>query len=116
MTRLRILGLASLILLIVGSGLKAEGRRGGVVRGGIRGAMVGGLIGGSSGAKVGRTVGAVAGGVKRAAYRADQRAIYQETQARAQYQSTTQYQATHRSNFHHSQPRVIVSRRVAIRK
>jgi uncharacterized protein YcfJ len=116
MTKLRISTMAMLMALLVGAGLLAQGRRGGVVRGGVRGAMVGGLLGGSSGAKVGRAVGAVAGGVKRANYRADQRVIYAESQARTKYQSTTVYRAAPRSNFHQAQPRVIVTRRVVRRR
>jgi len=112
MTKLRISTLVILMSLLAGASLLAQGRRGGVVRGGVRGAMVGGLLGGSSGAKVGRAVGAVAGGVKRANYRADQRAMRAEAQARTQYQSTTRYRAAPRSNFHQAQPRVIVTRRV----
>ena len=113
MTKVR-LTCAAILVLSLGTGELHAQRRGGVVRGGIRGAMVGGLLGGSKGAEVGRRVGAVAGGVRRANYRADQRAMYAESRARAQYQSTTQYRAVHRSNFHRSQPRVIVSRNIVV--
>ena len=56
MTKLRLLGLAMLVLVLVSPNLMAQ-RRGGAIRGGVRGAMVGGLIGGSSGAAVGVSAG-----------------------------------------------------------
>ncbi len=115
MTKLRLLGLVGMIVMLTAPDVMAQ-RRGGVVAGGIRGAMVGGLLGGSDGAKVGRAVGAVTGGVKRAAYRADQQAVYQESQARTQYQSTAVYKSRTHSNFHQAAPRVIVSSRRIIRR
>jgi uncharacterized protein YcfJ len=115
MTKLRVLALVGMILMLAVPDAMAQ-RRGGAVRGGIRGAIVGGLLGGSEGAKVGRTIGAVTGGVRRAAYRADQRAVYQESQARAQYQSTVTYSSGRHSNFHQAAPRVIVSSRRVIRR
>lgn len=107
MTKLRLLGLVGLMLLMVQPDLMAQ-RRGGILRGGIRGALVGGLLGGKSGARTGRRIGAITGGVRRAAYRSDQRAAYREAQSRTQYQSTTVYRNSNRSNFGVNAPRVIV--------
>ena len=108
MTKLRLVGLAGLMLLMAQPDLMAQRRPGGVIRGGIRGAMVGGLIGGRSGARAGRRVGAVRGGIRRAQYRADRRAMYAESRARARYQSTTVYRNSNRSNFRINAPRIIV--------
>ncbi len=113
MKQLRILGIASLVLLLAAPLAMAQ-RPGGAVRGGIRGAMVGNLLGGSSGAQVGKAIGAVTGAVRRADYRADQRAVYQETQARGTYQATAQYQSGSHSNFRTVPPRVIVRPRVIV--
>jgi uncharacterized protein YcfJ len=115
MNKLHLLCLAILATVLGSAELTAQ-QKGGVVRGGIKGAMVGGLLGGSSGAQVGRAVGAVAGGVQRANYRANQSAMYAESRARRQYQSTTQYKSVRRSNFRQSQPSVIVSRKVVTRR
>ena len=108
MTKLRLLGLAGLILMLTAPDLMAQRPPGGVVRGGIRGAMIGGLIGGSRGAEIGRRVGAVKGGAQRANYRAYQHSAVREAQARAAYRATAPYRAGVHSNFHVVPPRVIV--------
>jgi hypothetical protein len=68
------------------------------VRGGVRGAVVGGMVGGSQGAATGAKVGAVTG--------ATRAAINRETQARTDYQATTEYQNAQRSNFNEASPEV----------
>jgi hypothetical protein len=80
----------------------ATAQRGGAVRGGVRGAAVGEMIGGESAAKAGAVVGATRGAVQRAA-------MVTETQGRAQYQATAEYQSAPRSNFNEAPPEVIVS-------
>jgi hypothetical protein len=70
-----------------------------MVSGGMRGAVVGGMVGGSEGASTGARVGAVTG--------ATRAAINRETQARTQYEATTDYQNAQRSNFDEVQPDVL---------
>lgn len=77
------------------AGIAVAGR-GGAVRGGVRGAVVGNAVGGESGAKAGAVVGAT------------RAAIDGEGRARAQYQTTTEYQQAPRSNFAEAPPEVIV--------
>jgi uncharacterized protein YcfJ len=98
MTRLGILGVAAVSLAISASGAIAQ-RRGGAVSGGVRGAVVGGMVGGSEGAANGAKVGVVTG--------ATRAAIDRETQARTQYEGTTQYQNAQRSNFNDTPPEVL---------
>jgi hypothetical protein len=75
-------------------------RRGGAVSTGVRGAMVGGLVGGSGGAATGAKIGVVTGAARSSAQRIEQRnAVNAETQARAQYQTTAEYQDASHSNF-----------------
>ena len=97
MTRLGILGAASLALAMLASDAPAQ--RGGAVRGGVRGAVVGGMVGGSEGAATGAKVGVVTG--------ATRAAIGRETQARTAYQATTEYQNAPRSNFNEAPPEVL---------
>jgi len=97
MTRLGILGVAALALAIVTSHALAQ--RGGAARGGMRGAVVGGMAGGSEGAATGAKVGVVTG--------ATRSAINRETQARTQYEATTEYQNAQHSNFNEAPPEVL---------
>jgi hypothetical protein len=73
-------------------------RRGGAVRSGVRGAAVGGMVGGSEGAEKGAKVGVVTG--------ATRTAINRETEARTQYEATTEYQNAQHSNFNEAPPEV----------
>jgi uncharacterized protein YcfJ len=98
MTRLGFLGLTSVALAIFASDASAQ-RRGGAVSGGVRGAVVGGMVGGSDGAATGAKVGVVTG--------ATRSAIDRETQARTQYEGTTEYQNAQRSNFNEAPPEVV---------
>ena len=98
MTRLGILGVTSLALAMLASDALAQ-RRGGAVSGGMRGAVVGGMVGGSEGAATGAKVGVVTG--------ATRAAINRETQARTQYQATTEYQNAQHSNFNEAPPEVL---------
>ena len=97
MTRLGLLGVAALALAMLASDALAQ--RGGAVRGGARGAVVGGMFGGSEGAATGAKVGVVTG--------ATRAAINRETEARTQYQGTTEYQNAQRSNFSEESPEVL---------
>ncbi len=113
MTKLRILGVASLVVMMAASDLMAQRRGGGAVRGGMRGAMVGGFVGGSSGAQTGAKVGAVAGATRGAVQRADARASQRsamdaEAQMRSQYQVSVEYESTQQSNFNEAPPEVMV--------
>ena len=98
MTRLGILGVTSLALAMLASDALAQ-RRGGAVSGGMRGAVVGGMVGGSEGAATGAKVGVVTG--------ATRAAINRETQARTEYQATTEYQNAQHSNFNEAPPEVL---------
>ncbi len=98
MSRLRILGVSSVALLIFASDAMAQ-CRGGAVSGGVRGAVVGGMVGGSEGAATGAKVGVVTG--------ATRAAVDRETQARTQYEATTEYQNAQRSNFNEAQPEIV---------
>jgi uncharacterized protein YcfJ len=98
MTRLGILGVASVALAMLASDAMAQ-RRSGAVSGGVRGAVVGGMVGGSDGAATGAKVGVVTG--------ATRAAMDRETQARTQYESTTEYQNAQRSNFNETPPEVL---------
>ena len=97
MTRLGILGAASLALAMLATDAPAQ--RGGAVGGGMRGAVVGGMIGGSEGAATGARVGVVTG--------ATRAAINRETQARTDYEATTEYQNAQRSNFNEAPAEVL---------
>src|SRR4051812_7238254 len=94
MKTLWILGLSALGLLLLNAD-HALAQRGGAVRGGVRGAAVGGMVGGESAAKVGAVVGATRGAVNR------------ETQLRAQYYTTPEYQNAPRSDFNTAPPQVL---------
>ncbi len=98
MTKVQILGAATLALVMLASDALAQ-RRGGAVSSGVRGAAVGGMVGGSEGAAKGAKVGVVTG--------ATRTAIGQETQARNQYTSTTEYQQAQHSNFNETPPLVL---------
>ena len=98
MTRLGILGVTSLLLATLASAALAQ-RRGGAVSGGMRGAVVGGMVGGSEGAATGAKVGVVTG--------ATRTAVNRETQARTEYQATTQYQNAQYSNFNEAPPEIL---------
>src|SRR6187401_764277 len=98
MTILRVLGVAALALVMLSSDALAQ-RRGGAVSSGVRGAAVGGMVGGSEGAAKGAKVGVVTG--------ATRTAINRETQARTEYQATTEYQNAKRSNFNEAPPEVL---------
>jgi hypothetical protein len=98
MTRLGILGAAALALTLLASDALAQ-RRSGAISGGVRGAVVGGMVGGSEGAATGAKVGVVTG--------ATRAAIDRETQARTQYQGTTEYQNAQRTNFNEAPPEVL---------
>ena len=118
MTKLRILGVAALAVAMAAPDAIAQRRGGGAVRGGMRGAMVGGFMGGSSGAQTGAKVGAVAGATRGAAQRAEYRAAQRnameaETQTRAQYQASMEYQSAQHSNFNETPPEGIVASRSA---
>jgi hypothetical protein len=76
----------------------------------MRGAVVGELVGGESGAETGAKVGAVTGATRAAVGRADYRdAMYAETQARTQYETTAEYQNAPRSNFNEAPPEVMAT-------
>ena len=64
----------------------------------MRGAVVGGMVGGSEGAATGAKIGVVTG--------ATRAAVNRETQARAQYYSTADYQNAQHSNFYEAPPEV----------
>jgi hypothetical protein len=66
--------------------------------------MVGGLVGGEGAAKKGAAIGAVAGATRSVAQRS---AVNSEAQARAQYQSSAQYQDAQHSNFNEAPPEVL---------
>jgi hypothetical protein len=74
-------------------------RRGGAVSGGMRGAVVGGMVGGSEGAATGAKIGVVTG--------ATRAAVNRETQARTEYQATTQYQSAQYANFNEAPPEIL---------
>jgi hypothetical protein len=97
MRLLRILGVTGLGLLVLAQ--SAIPQRGGAVRGGMRGAVVGNMVGGSEGAEKGAKIGVVTG--------ATRAAIDRETVGRGQYQATTEYQNTPRSNFNEAEPDVL---------
>ena len=99
MSALRIIGAAALALTILAPEVMAQRRGGGAVSGGMRGAVVGGMVGGSEGAATGAKVGVVTG--------ATRAAIGRETQARTQYQATTEYQNAQHSNFNEAPPEVL---------
>jgi hypothetical protein len=65
----------------------------------MRGAVVGGMVGGSEGAATGAKVGVVTG--------ATRAAINRETQARTQYEATSEYQDAQHSNFNEAPPEVL---------
>jgi hypothetical protein len=68
------------------------------------------MVGGETGAQTGAKVGAVAGATRSAAQRTGNRnAMYAETQARAQYQTTAAYQSAPHSNFNQAQPDVMAT-------
>jgi hypothetical protein len=67
----------------------------------MRGAVVGGMVGGSEGAATGAKVGVVTG--------ATRAAVNRETQARTEYQATTQYQNAQYSNFNEAPPEVLAT-------
>ena len=96
MTRLRILGVAVLAMVTLPPHAMAQRRGGGAVSGGMRGAVVGGMVGGSEGAAKVRKIGVVTG--------ATRAAVNRETQARAQYQTTADYQNAQHSNFYEAPP------------
>src|SRR6188768_2056191 len=98
MTRLGILGVTTLAIAMLASDAMAQ-RRGGAVSGGMRGAVVGGMVGGSEGAATGAKVGVVTG--------ATRAAVNRETQARTEYQATTQYQSAQYSNFNEAPPEIL---------
>lgn len=112
MTKLRILALATLAIMMLVPDAMAQrrGGGGGAIRGGMRGAVVGGMVGGESGASTGAKVGVVAGATRGVAQRAENRnAMYAETQARTQYQSTAEYQSAQHSNFSEAPPEILVT-------
>lgn len=97
MTRLRILGVTFVVVAMLASVALAQ-RRGGAARGGMRGAVVGGMVGGSEGAAKGAKIGVVTG--------ATRAAINRESQARSEYESTTEYQNAEHSDFNEAAPDV----------
>jgi len=97
MRRLQILGVAALCVGVLT--YEATAQRGGAARSGVRGAVVGGMVGGEEGAEKGAKVGVVTG--------ATRTAINRETERRAKYQATDEYQNAHRSNFDEASPDVI---------
>jgi hypothetical protein len=99
MRNLRIVPVAVLGLIVIAQ--DAMSQRGGAARGGMRGAVVGGMVNGEEGAATGAKVGVVTG--------ATRQAIDRETQARAQYQTTADYQTAPRSNFNEAPPEVLGS-------
>ena len=103
MTKLHILGVPTLVLLMLAPNAMAQrrGGGGGAVSGGVRGAMVGGLVGGSEGAETGAKVGAVAG--------ATRAAVDRETQRRAEYQTSAEYQNAPHSDFNTAPPQVLAT-------
>ena len=98
MRRFGVLGIISLPLAILASDALAQ-RGGGAVRGGMRGAVAGGMVGGSEGASTGAKIGVVTG--------ATRGAIDRETQARGQYEATSEYQNAQLSNFNETQPEIL---------
>ena len=98
MTKMRILGAAALVLVMLASDALAQ-RRGGAVSSGVRGAAVGGMIGGSEGAATGAKVGVVTG--------ATRSAMGRETQARNQYTTSSEYQQAQHSNFNEAPPEIL---------
>jgi hypothetical protein len=94
MRRLGILGVTTVAVALLACNVLAQ--RGGAVRGGMRGAVVGGMVGGRQGAATGAKVGVVTG--------ATRAAINRETQARTDYEATTEYQNAQRSNFNEAPP------------
>jgi len=74
-------------------------RRGGAASSGVRGAVVGGMVGGSEGAEKGAKVGVITG--------ATRTAITKETEARTQYEATTEYKDAQHSNFNEAPPEVL---------
>ena len=115
MTKFRILGLGALAFMMLAPDVMAQRRGGGgAVRGGMRGAVVGGMVGGESGAKTGAKIGVATGAVRGVAQRTENRnAMYAETQARTQYESTAAYQSAQHSNFNEAPPEVLVTSSVA---
>ena len=102
MSTLRILGLATLALLMLAPDAWARG----AVSGGMRGAAVGGMMGGSSGAATGAKIGVVTGAAQGAAQRSqDRNNMDAETQARTQYYTTPAYQNAQYSNYNEAHPR-----------
>jgi hypothetical protein len=65
----------------------------------MRGAVVGGVVGGSEGAATGAKIGVVTG--------ATRAAIDRETQARTQYETTTEYQNAQHPEFNEAPPEVL---------
>jgi hypothetical protein len=104
MTQLRIVAVAALALVMLAADGMAQRRTGGAVSSGVRGAMVGGLVGGEGAAKKGAAIGAVAGATRTVTQRS---AVNAEAQARAQYQSSAQYQNAQHSNFNEAPPEVL---------
>jgi hypothetical protein len=98
MTKVQILGAATLALVMLASDALAQ-RRGGAVSSGVRGAAVGGMVGGSEGAATGAKVGVVTG--------ATRAAIDRETQARSQYTASSEYQQAQHSNFNEAPPEIL---------
>jgi hypothetical protein len=97
MTRSGIFGVTCVALAILASDALAQRRGGGgAVRGGVRGAAVGGMVNGSEGAATGAKVGVVTG--------ATRAAMNRETQARTQYEATTDYQNAQHANFSETPP------------
>ena len=111
MTKLRILGLVALAFMMLAPDAMAQRRGGGgAVRGGMRGAVVGGMVGGESGASTGAKIGVVTGATRGVAQRTENRnAMYAETQARTQYESTAAYQSAQHSNFSEAPPEILVT-------
>ena len=105
MRRLQFLGAAALCLGVLA--YEATAQRGGAVRGGVRGAVVGGMVGGDEGRSTGAKVGVVTG--------ATRAAIGRETERRANYQTTAEYQNAPRSNFEETPPDVIGDTTAAVK-
>lgn len=111
MTKLRIIVVVAVCLGMLAPDAMAQRRGGGgAVSSGVRGAMVGGLVGGESGAQKGAKIGAVAGVTRTVAQNVDQRqAVNTEAQARAQYQTTAEYQNAPHSDFNTIAPEILVT-------
>lgn len=110
MAQLRILGAVALAVLLLAPDAMAQRRGGGAARSGMRGAMVGGMVGGSEGAQTGAKVGVAAGVTRNVAERsANRRAVDSETQARSEYESSTEYQNAQHSDFNEASPELLVT-------